>query len=262
MNDFNDKNDTFIFKPEKQQGKPQVNRTESDDYSYARRGVYKREEEKMSPLVYVAAGLAAVLIITIIIGLVIWNSGGDENETNKKPEDTNIIVNGGEDTEDEDDDEEEEFTITFYGLIFNDERIYLLENEDGEAGYAIYADLYDNEDNKIETRRVRITEETEIRDNGQRISLDAFMNVIRNQGGDKNLFGSEIREEDNVVIHIAYDSRSFEEDIPEVTDPPEPEPEEPEPITPETPEPPITPEEPVEGEVDNTETPDGFVNGI
>ena len=248
MNDFNDKNDTFIFKPE-EEVKPHIDRTESDKYSSARRGVYnKKEEEKISPLIYVAAGLAAVLVVAIIIGLIVLNSDGNKNNANKPQEQQEELKGGetisGEDEEEEDDEIE---TITYYGLVFNSDRIFMLESEEG---YAISADLYDNSDKKVETRRVRITEETEIRDNGQRISMDAFISVIENQGGDKNVFGSEIREEDSVVTYIAYDSRSFEEDIPEGPEVPTEEPTEPE-NPPEVPtEEPTEPPAPIQGEVD------------
>ncbi len=241
---MNDKDNTFIFEPE-ENIKPHIDRTEGDKYSSERRGVYKKEEEKISPLAYVAVGLAAVLIITIIIGIIVLNSEGNKGEFNT-PQNGTEDLTGVDITNDDEPEEEKPETVTYYGLIFNDDRIFLLESGDG---YAISADLYDNNGKKVETRRVRVTEETEIRDNGQRISLDAFISVIENQGGDKNLFGSEIREDDSVVIYIAYDSRTFEEEIPEAPEIPTVEPEDSTTVTPDDP---IQPETPIQGEVDDT----------
>lgn len=240
MND-NNKNDTFIFKPE-EDVKPHINRTANDTYSSARRGTHKKkEEEKISPLAYVAIGLAVVICITIIIGVLVLKSGGNQDTTDK-PKEPSTVISGEEENPEDETEEEITETVNFYELMFNEEKIFLLESGDG---YAISADLYDNSGKSVDTRRVRITKETEIRDNGQRISVDAFISVVENQGGDKIFFGSEIREEDDVVMYIAYDSRTFEEDIPNEINPPEET--EDEIIIPETPE---TPEIPVEGEVD------------
>ena len=211
---MNDKDNTFIFKPEREE-KPHIDRTGNDAYSSARRVRYRKEEEKTSPLIYVVIGLSVVLIITIILGLIILTSDRNNNnngDINKQPP---VEIVDDENTEED----EPELVINFYGLIFNYDRIFLLESGNG---YGVSADLYESGTQKVGTRVVRITDETEIRDNGKRISMDAFISVIRNQGGDMILFDSQVREEDNVVLLITYDSRGFEEEIPQEPEKPEP----------------------------------------
>ena len=207
MSDFKDKDETFVFKSVPEE-KPHIDRTEDDKFSYARKSVEYEEEEEdsTSPLVITAIVLAVILIVTIIGG-VIYLSGINKGkqQTEEKPPIVNV--------EEEEKEEEEEIIETDYNLIFDSEQIFYMENG---KGYAVSTVFFDTRDKFIKKEMTYVTDETVIKDNGKRISVEAFINVIKNQGGDLIMFDSRVREEDSLVLTINYDSRTFvPEEIPE-----------------------------------------------
>ncbi len=243
MSDFKDKDDTFVFKPETEE-KPHINRTEDDQFSYARKSVeYEEEEESTSPLVITAIVLA-VLLVAAIVGGIIYLSSMNNNKppTVEKPPVVSV-------EEEEEKEEEEEIIETDYNLIFDSEQIFYMESG---KGYAVSTDYFDKRDKFIKKEMSYITDETVIKDNGKRISVEAFINIIKNQGGDLILFKSVVREEDSMVVSITYDSRTFApEEPPEEIIPEEIVPEEiiPEETTPDE----TAPEEEVKEEVNREE---------
>ncbi len=209
---MNDKDNTFIFKPEEieiLEDKPHIERSPRDEYSRARITKAREEQEKPSVLPYVAVGLAVVLLITVIIGVLMLR--GDINfrkETEEPPVPPVVEVE-----EEEEPEEEVAETSQKWEITFDPNGIYHMESGNG---YAVFADWYDVSGKKINSRKkVYITEETDIRDNGKRISADAFIYIIKNQGGSSVFFQSEVETESDKVLSITYDSRGFEEEVPE-----------------------------------------------
>ena len=237
MSDFKDNGDTFRFRPGEE--KPQINRNENDEYSSARRNKAYEEEEKSSNILpYIAIVLAVLLIIAVVAGIFILKQGKDPQ--NNIPEDEEVIKI----PEDEEEEEEPEITLVC-SMVFDSSRIY--KNGDG---YAVLADLYDKDFYSFDSRKLIINEETDIRESGKRISKDALIYIIRNTAGDAIVFDGEIRESDNSVLSISFDSSVLEE----------PEEETPEEDTPKEENPPQEPEKApensegiVEETVDNTE---------
>lgn len=237
MSDFKDKGDTFRFRPGEEEKKPQINRSEYDEYSSARRSkVYEEEEEKSSNILpYIAIALAVLLIIAVVAGIFILKQG--KGPQNNIPEDETVIKI----PEDEEEEEEEEPEITLVcSIVFDSSRIYKTDD-----GYAVLADLYDKDFYSFDSRKLIINEETDIRESGKRISKDALIYLIRNTAGDAIVFDGEIRESDNTILSISFDSSVLEEpeeEAPEEENPPK--------------EPEKTPEEGegnIEGTVDNIE---------
>lgn len=208
---MNDKDNTFIFKPDEieiLEDKPHIDRSPRDEYSRARR-TKAHQEEKPSILPYVAVGLAVVLLITVIIGVLMLR--GDisfRKETEEPPAPPVIEVEEEEKME-----EEEVQTTQKWEITFDPDGVYHMESGNG---YAVFADWYDASGKKVNSRKkVYITSETDIRDNGKRISADAFIYIIKNQGGSSVFFQSEVETESDKIISITYDSRGFEEEEPE-----------------------------------------------
>lgn len=209
---MNDKDNTFIFKPDEievLEDKPHIDRSPRDEYSRARITKARKEEEKPSILPYVAVGLAVVLLITVILGVLVLR--GDisfRKETEELPIPPVVQVE-----EEEEPEEEIVETTQKWEITFDPDGVYHMESGNG---YAVFADWYDASGKKVNSRKkVYITSETDIRDNGKRISADAFIYIIKNQGGSSVFFQSEVEMESDKILSITYDSRGFEEEEPE-----------------------------------------------
>ena len=206
---MNDKDKTFIFKPEKD-GKEIIDRSDFDEYTAPRRSREQKEkEESGNILAYIAIGLAILLVIAIAVTFFIVKN---RNNPPKHPEDDNIIIET-DNEEEEPEEEEKEEVISSWGVSFDSDEIYHMESGNG---YAVFSDFYRNNGKReYVKRKVYIDDETDIRDNGKRITTDAFIYIIKNQGGNLIIFDSEIEENSNKIISISYDSRGFEEEEPE-----------------------------------------------
>lgn len=246
---MNDKDNTFIFKPDEieiLEDKPHVDRSPRDEYSRARITKARKEEEKPSILPYVAVGLAVVLLITVVLGVLVLRGDISFRKETEDPPIPPVI----EVEEEEEPEEEVVETTQKWEITFDPDGVYHMESGNG---YAVFADWYDASGKKVNSRKkVYITSETDIRDNGKRISADAFIYIIKNQGGSSVFFQSEVETESDKIISITYDSRGFEEEEPEEL-PEETEGEEAPAVTPEVPETtpekePVTEPTPQEGE--------------
>lgn len=214
MRDYNDKSETFEFKPMREE-KPQLNRRENDVYSSARRSVqHKKEDEGNNrTLVYVAIILAVLLIASLIAGIFILKSG--KNEENTPPVEENLII--GEDEEEEEPEENKEIVVECSMIFYADSVI----KKNGE--YTVLADLYDKNFYKFDNRKLVITKDTLIKEDGKRLSMDALIYLVESMAGEGIVFEGEIRDEDNVVLSISFDG-SFREEIEEEPQTPEEEP--------------------------------------
>lgn len=211
MSDFNDKSDTFEFDPIKD-NKPRVNRGGSDPYSNARQNSV-REEDGDGPnytLVYVALILAILLIVVVIAGILIM--GREPGKTPPPQNQEEILVNDDEQeqTQEEDVDITLLCTVTFYSDSVA---------KQGEK-YTVHADLYDGELYKFGSRKLTISDETDIREKGgKRVTKEAFVSLIENMAGESLAFSAEIREKDNLILSVTFDGSIVQEEPP-VEEPP------------------------------------------
>lgn len=247
MENNNDKSKTVEFRPIKET-KQQVNRKENDVYSTARKSkVYEeRGETQNKSLIYLAIVLAVLLIVAIIAGVIILGRGNKSSDENVPAED---IIEALEELPEE---EEEKEVILECQVVFYGDSVIKKEN-----GYTILADMYDSEFKKIDNRKLVINSETQIRENGKRLSAEGLVYAVESMAGEGIVFDGQIRESDNVVLKLSYEG-SFreeaeeeppeEEETPENTPPEEEIPEEEKPST----------EEPH----NNTTPSEGIVDGI
>lgn len=213
---MNDKDNTFIFKPDEieiLEDKPHIDRSPRDEYSRARRTKARQEEEKPSILPYVAVGLAVVLLITVIMGVLVLRGDISFRKETEEPSIPPVI-----EVEEEEEPEEDVQLTQKWEITFDPNGIYHMESGNG---FAVFADWYDASGKKVNSRKkVYITDKTDIRDNGKRISADAFIYIIQNQGGSSVFFQSEVETETDKIFSITYDSRGFAEEEQEIEETP------------------------------------------
>ena len=246
MENNNDKSKTVEFRPIKE-NKEHVNRKENDVYSNARKSnVYEEMEETQNkPLIILAIVLAVLLIVAIIAGVIILGRGNNGEEENIFPED---IIDVQEDLPEE---EEEKEVILDCQIVFYGDSV--IKKDDG---YTILADMYDSEFKKIDNRKLVINSETQIRENGKRLSAEGLIYAVESMAGEGIVFDGQIRESDNVVLKLSYEG-SFREEAEE--EPPAEETPENNPSQEDIPE----EEKPSTEEPHNSETPsEGIVDGI
>lgn len=251
MENNNDKSKTVQFNPIREE-KKQVNREESDIYSSARKNdFYKNEKEdnKNRNLVYIAIVLSVLLVIAVIAGAIILSSGEKSDE--KLPDEIgNEIVKTQENEEKEEEkkQEQEKEVIISSDVVFYGDSII----KKGDF-YTVLADLYDNSFKKTDNRKLVINSETDIRENGKRMTPEGLIYTIESMAGEQIIFECKIRESDNVLLSVSYEG-NFREEVKEE----EPEKEE------ETPKEDVILEESTENKQphDNIETSEGLVDGI
>ncbi len=245
MENNNDKSKTVEFRPIKEK-KQQVNRKENDVYSNARKSkVYvEAEETQNKSLIILAIVLAVLLIVAIIAGVIILGRGNNSPEENIPTED---IIDVQEEIP-----EEEKEVITACQIVFYGDSVIKKE-----SGYTILADLYDSEFKKIDNRKLVISGETQIRENGKRLSAEGLIYAVESMAGEGIIFDGQIRESDNVVLKLSYEG-SFREEAQEEPPAEEAPPEE-EPAEGETPD----EEKPSTEEPHNDTAPsEGIIDGI
>ena len=215
MKEFEDNSQTMEFdavKEAPQEIKPQQNRSANDQYTAARRGRgYEIKKEKGNgALIAIACSLTILLVVALVATILILK--GDKKEEPQKQNDEAIVVENEEEKAPEEEEEIPEIQnkIISCDLVFNPSS---MEKEDD--GFSIRADFFDSEMNQFETRRIIINEETDIRRDGERLAPEGFIYILENSGGDQIVFKGEIREKDDVVIAISFESQAVEEAIEE-----------------------------------------------
>lgn len=208
---MNDREDTFIFKPEEPKKEEKVvekiARTEVDEFTIARKArEYEEEEEKSSALPIVAAVLGVLLVIAIVAAVIFINSGGEEVAP-KEPAQDEVTAPVGDDSDDEE--EEEEIIIKEYTVAYNGGKIYEMENG---GGYSIVFDVFDSKNNIVGNEKLYVNEDTVIKDENKKIRLESFITFIENQGGDIILFDCEVRDNDSMILTINYSSSGYGEE--------------------------------------------------
>lgn len=208
MDEYNDKDQTIEFRPQKDD-KEYISRGEENIYSEGRKSNVHYEDKKESgskALIYTALILAILLVIAVTVGLIILNMDNSDKEK-EIPQNQETVLDIEEDEEIEEEIAEEE-VINFYNVVFYGDSV--IKTEDG---YSILADLYDESfSQKKDNRKLFINEETDIRENGQRLSAQGLVYAVESMAGEGVIFEAKIRESDDVAISISYEG-SFEEEL-------------------------------------------------
>lgn len=203
MEEYNDKDQTIEFRPVKEE-KEYVSRENGSVYNEGRkeRNVRRESEKSNRPLIYLALVLAILLVIAIAVGIIILNK--DNAVKNNEPLEMEPPVI---EIEEEEEVSKEEVKINYYNVVFYGDSV--IKTQDG---YSVLADLYDDSFNKKDNRKLYITEETDIRENGNRLSASGLVYAIESMAGEGVVFEAKIRENDNMVVSVYYDG-SFKEEM-------------------------------------------------
>jgi len=205
MNDRNDKTETFEFDRirDSEVYKKPVERKENDIYSEARKTNYSDnydEEKSDKKLISVIIGMIAVLIIVAVAGFFIIM--GDKNNNLPQEEE---MQQQTEQTTDETQTETpppevlEEPEVNKYEAVFYSDEI------DRKASYyVIKANLVNVSTGEEDLRRIKIDSGTEIRKNGDRIILDAFISLVEEFAGEQIVYQIEVDEEEDYVKSISF----------------------------------------------------------
>lgn len=194
------------FSPLKDERKEKINRDYDSVYNNARKSAYENKKnysDKSSDskgLVYAVIALLVALIIAVAVGVVIIK--GTEKQ-NPDIIDEPIVM-------EEEIEEEEEETIKeegTYNIIFYGETVKKTSD-----GYEIAADMYDENFEKTGSRKIKITDETVIRESGKRMTAEGFVYTIESLTGEMISIEGKIREKDNFAILLSYDG-SFREEM-------------------------------------------------
>ncbi len=212
MEDFNDKSQTMKFTPPYQE-KQHIERTEDNIYSRARKNndYYPHRRDNSKTLIYIAIILSVLLIIAVVAGIIVLNMDRFKNNP-PLPSDDKIIMQNEpyEEGKDDGEDIQPQKKESYYSVVFYSDSIIKKEN-----GYSILADLFDEAMNKKDNRKLFINEKTDIRESGKRLSIEGLIYVIENTAGESIVFDAKIREEDNFIISISFESDFLEEAVPE-----------------------------------------------
>ncbi len=223
MREFEDNSETMQFdavKEEPEAVKPQQNRSQNDEFTAARRGrgyeIHSKKESGNGALIAVICILTVLLVGAIVTGILILKNDKEEPQ----PQNDEAIVENQEEEEEEFEEEEipeVQNTVISCSLVFYPETV----KEQDDGSYKIKADFLDPDGEVFETKRIFINEDTDIRQDGERLALEGFIYYIEEtNSGDKIIFKGEIKEEDNVAVVISFETPPPEEEpeeIPEET---------------------------------------------
>lgn len=204
---MNDRDKTVEFNPVTETNKEKVNRNTADVYSSARKNSYEQRPRRKSNdnkgLIYLAIFLTIALIVAIVVGIfVITNTNSLNNETDSEE---NISVPVEEEKEEEEEEIVNEENI--YNIIFYGETV----KKQGDV-YTIAADLYDDNLDKVGSRKIMINSETVIKESGKRMSAEGFVYIIESLTGEMISVEGKIREADSLALTLSYDG-SFREEM-------------------------------------------------
>lgn len=204
---MNDKTQTFEFDIAETE-KPIQNRSENDEYSEARRNKEhlqkrRKEEKGNGGLIALVIILVVLLIAAIVTGIFILKAPQEA----KLPADEIVI----EEPENEEEVPPEVQNVTLScNIIFYAESVI---SKDGS--YTVLADLYDEGMFKFDNKKLTIDGETEIRQDGKRMTPRSLIYIIENSGGNRTVFEGEINEADGRILSISYSAPVEEEEVPE-----------------------------------------------
>lgn len=212
MKEFEDNSQTIKFeavKEEPERVKPQQNRSRNDEFSAARSGrTYENSNKKESgngALIAIICVLT-VLLVGAIVTTILLIKGNNEDPY---PQEDGVII---ETAPEEEDVPEIQNKVISCDLILYPETIKVKD----DGSYKIKADLLDSDGEVFESGRIVLNEDTDIRQDGQRLDLGGFIYYIEEtNSGDKIIFKGEIEEEDYIAMAISFETPPEEEPVEE-----------------------------------------------
>lgn len=207
MNGYDDNSKTLQFeavKDEPEIVKPQQNRNVNDEFSAARKGrgyeINEKKESGNGVLIALICVLTVLLIGAIVLAVFVIK--GDKKAP--QPETEEAVV---EKTEEEEVPEVQNTTISC-DLVFYPKT--MTEKDDGS--YRVKVDFLDSDGAISKTERIFINEDTDIRQDGERLALEGFLYYMETaENGDEIVFKGEISEEDLIAITLSFQTPVEEE---------------------------------------------------
>ena len=211
MNGYDDNSKTLQFeavKDEPEIVKPQQNRNVNDEFSAARKGrgyeINEKKESGNGVLIALICVLTVLLIGAIVLAVFVIK--GDKKAP--QPETEEAVV---EKTEEEEVPEVQNTTISC-DLVFYPKT--MTEKDDGS--YRVKVDFLDSDGAISKTERIFINEDTDIRQDGERLALEGFLYYMETaENGDEIVFKGEISEEDLIAITLSFQTPVEEEIVSE-----------------------------------------------
>ena len=211
MNGYDDNSKTLQFeavKDEPEIVKPQQNRNVNDEFSVARKGrgyeINEKKESGNGVLIALICVLTVLLIGAIVLAVFVIK--GDKKAP--QPETEEAVV---EKTEEEEVPEVQNTTISC-DLVFYPKT--MTEKDDGS--YRVKVDFLDSDGAISKTERIFINEDTDIRQDGERLALEGFLYYMETaENGDEIVFKGEISEEDLIAITLSFQTPVEEEIVSE-----------------------------------------------
>lgn len=240
MENHSDKSKTEKFTPVNKTPKQELNRSGNDAYSEARTPQYDFRDDDdggtNNKLVVISVILGVLLVIAIVLSIVLISATKRETPQEEIPP---VEIEEVLEEEEEEKEETKAYNIVFYGETVIQKNNYTV----------IDADLYDEEMNRVKSRKIKISPETKIISDGKMMSESSLIYLIQNLAGEQIVFEGIIREEDGLAQKLTFEYQA--EELPEIN---EEIPEEP------TEEPPVEeiPEDPSENQEPPAEVPDGI----
>ncbi len=211
MNGHDDNSKTLQFEAVKEESeivKPQQNRSVNDEFSVARKGrgyeINEKKESGNGVLIALICVLTVLLIGAIVLAVFVIK--GDKKAP--QPETEEAVV---EKTEEEEVPEVQNTTISC-DLVFYPKT--MTEKDDGS--YRVKVDFLDSDGAISKTERIFINEDTDIRQDGERLALEGFLYYMETaENGDEIVFKGEISEEDLIAITLSFQTPVEEEIVSE-----------------------------------------------
>ena len=212
MNGHDDNSKTLQFeavKDEPEIVKPQQNRNVNDEFSVARKGrgyeINEKKESGNGVLIALICVLTVLLIGAIVLAVFVIK--GDKKAP--QPETEEAVV---EKTEVEEEVPEVQNTTISCDLVFYPKT--MTEKDDGS--YRVKVDFLDSDGAISKTERIFINEDTDIRQDGERLALEGFLYYMETaENGDEIVFKGEISEEDLIAITLSFQTPVEEEIVSE-----------------------------------------------
>lgn len=215
MSEFEDNFRTMKFEAVKEtpdSDKPHQNRSRNDEFTKARKGrgyeIYEKKERGNGVLIAVICVLSVLIVAVIVATILILKADKKEPQ----PQNDETIVQNAEDESEEDEEiPEVQNKVISCGLVFYPETAEVQD----DGSYEIKADFIDSDGSVFDAKRIVLDEDTDIRQDGQRLALEGFIYYLEEtNSGDKIVFDGEVKEEDYIAMAISFETPP-EEELPE-----------------------------------------------
>ena len=213
MEEYNDKSETVIFNPIKEEKKV-VERVDDDEFSLSRKPpeeeeYYVKRKEKSSGisekvLISIVAVLVVLFIAVVILAFSIMNGKKGNTPAPSKEETSGIIE---EDPEDEPIEDPIAETV-----IFERKAFFQSGSVEKEGNiYTVRAEIYDENGNKLYEKRLSMDSSTVIKENGKELIIKRFVDIVDSLGSSKFMFDVEVDEKEYFIVSVSYRKEEIEE---------------------------------------------------